>query len=391
MTDLRASFEIRTGMYTTAGRFQMLHPKSLAGYWVPDRLRPMLAERANAPVNEISVDESLLCLNGRWVLPDLDLINTPGVGEAVLEAGSGDVVAARLRRADAEYFLKSGQFHERVRVRQVEERILCRFPWDIIALMKETIPVDIEVTRILEERLAPPNCHMVGEGAVKIHASATIFPGVVFDTTQGDLILHERSIIRPGAILCGPCSIGRGATVLDHSILKPFTVIGPVCKVAGEVGGTIFQGYSNKAHDGHLGDSWVGKWVNFGAGTTNSNLLNTYGEVSMRIEPEGPRRRTGLHYLGAIIGDHTKFAINTRLMTGTVVGTGSMIAMSTPPPTTIPRFSWLTDHGARRYQIDKFLKVMESMMARRGMSSKEAYFEQIRGLHHHSSLPEMED
>ena len=101
---------------------------------------------------------------------------------------------------------------------------------------------------------------------------------------------------------------------------------------------------------GHLGDSLVGEWVNFGAGSVNSNLLNTYGDVAMRLEPDGSTERTGRQFMGCVVGDHVKFAIGTRIMTGTTIGTGSMIASSTPPPSCTPRFTWLTDAGARTYQ-----------------------------------------
>src|SRR5688572_22188964 len=102
MTDLRASFEVRTGMYLTAGRIAAHRPKALAGYWVPQRLRPLVAERADAPVNSLPNEEVLLCINGRWAMPDPSM--HLGVGEAVIEKATGHVIAAALRRADAEYF-----------------------------------------------------------------------------------------------------------------------------------------------------------------------------------------------------------------------------------------------------------------------------------------------
>jgi bifunctional N-acetylglucosamine-1-phosphate-uridyltransferase/glucosamine-1-phosphate-acetyltransferase GlmU-like protein len=182
-------------------------------------------------------------------------------------------------------------------------------------------------------------------------------------------------------VLCGPCSIGPGSTVLDRALLKAHTVIGPMCKVAGEVGATIFQGYANKAHDGHLGDSWVGKWVNLGAGTINSNLLNTYGEITSRAEPDGPRHHTGLTFFGTIFGDHVKTAINTRIMTGAVIGTGAMIATTAAPPTIVRRFAWLTDDGEKTYRFNKFVEVMEAMMMRRGVEPNEAYMSALKELY----------
>jgi UDP-N-acetylglucosamine diphosphorylase/glucosamine-1-phosphate N-acetyltransferase len=379
MTDLRASFEIRTGMYTTAGRLAAHRPKTLAGYWVPERLAPVVAERANAPVNTLPDEEVFYCVNGRWAMPDPDLALE--LGEALVEGPTGDVVAALLRRADAGYFLSTGQLHERTQIRHVSQRILYRYPWDVIAYLKETIPRDILTVRLLDARLPGDGVTVMGQHPVEVHKTATIGPNVVFDAQQGPIIVHEQAVIRPGCVLCGPCSIGAGSTIVDRALIKVNTVIGPVCKVGGEVGATIFQGCANKSHDGHLGDSWIGKWVNLGAGTTNSNLLNTYGEVSMRIEPDGSRHRTGLTFLGAIIGDHVKTAINTSLMTGTCLGTGAMIARSTPPPTSVRRFAWLTDDGERVYQFEKFLKMMQAMMARREQKPSGEYLALIGDLH----------
>jgi hypothetical protein len=160
--------------------------------------------------------------------------------------------------------------------------------------------------------------------------------------------------------------------VLDRTLVKGGTALGPWCKVAGEVGGTIFQGFANKAHDGHLGDSWIGAWANLGAGTVNSNLLNTYGEVMARaFGPDGkpgPTERTGEQFLGAVIGDHVKTAIATRMMTGCIVGTGTMWAAAQAVSGTVQAFSWVTDAGARVYAAEKFLEVARAAMGRRKLT-----------------------
>jgi UDP-N-acetylglucosamine diphosphorylase/glucosamine-1-phosphate N-acetyltransferase len=375
MTDLRASFEVRTGMFTTAARIAAHRPKTLGGYWVPDRLRPVVAARANAPVNVLSDDdETLYCVNGRWAVPDHEL--TLDVGTALVEESTGHVVIAHLRHADAEYFLATRELHERVSVRHSERRLLYKYPWDVIAVLGQTIPHDIYSTRIAQARIPGPGMHVLGDRPVELHPTSLIGPNVVFDAQEGPIVVHEDATVRPNVVLCGPCSIGPGSTVVDGSLIRPNTVVGPVCKVAGEIGGTVFQGYSNKAHDGFLGDSWIGKWVNFGAGTTNSNLLN-----SMRLEPDSPRHRTGLKFLGAIIGDHVKTAIGTRLMTGTALGTGAMISMSTPPPTCVRRFAWLTDDGERVYRLEKFAEAMRAMMGRRGKAPAPEYLELVGALH----------
>jgi UDP-N-acetylglucosamine diphosphorylase/glucosamine-1-phosphate N-acetyltransferase len=377
MTDLRAAFELRTGMLTTAQRIMLQWPKRLAGYWVPASLAQLVSERANAPVNELpNNEETLMCVNGRWAMPSRQI--KIDVGHALIEAETGHVIAAHLRHADAVYFLRDGQLHERVIVQEHAERALYLHPWHIHGLIWKTIPQDILATRVLDAMVPDASDIIVGEHPIEIHSRATIMPNVVLDATHGPIIIDECATIRPSAVICGPCAIGPHSTVMDHATIKPNTAIGPHCKVSGEVGSTIFQGYSNKAHDGHLGDSWVGEWVNFGAGTTNSNLLNTYSEVAMRLEPSGPRQRTGLTFLGCIVGDHAKFAINTRIMTGSVIGTGAMIATTAPAPTTTQRFAWITDEGERTYRWEKFIEVAKAMMGRRRLEPSEAYTTRLR-------------
>ena len=379
MTDLRASFEVRTGVLTTAGRIAAHRPRSLAGYWVPDHLKDVLSERANAPVNHLPDEEVFYCVNGRWAMPDPDL--KLKVGQAATEGATGHVVAATLRRADAEYFLTTGQLHERVETQTIGERSLYKYPWDVLSIISEAITHDLLSVRMVDAHVPSEVATIVGQHPVEVHHTATLYPNVVLDAEQGPIAIHERAVIRPGAVICGPSSIGRDSTVVDRALIKPNTVIGPVCKVGGEVGGTIFQGHSNKGHDGHLGDSWVGKWVNFGAGTTNSNLLNTYGEVAMRLHTQGPVHKTGMTFIGAIVGDHVKLAINTRIMTGTLIGTGAMIATTAPPPMVVRPFAWLTDRGEQMFRFEKFLDTAKNMMARRDREPSDAYVEAMRCLH----------
>ena len=166
----------------------------------------------------------------------------------------------------------------------------------------------------------------------------------------------------------------------DGAVIRSNTVIGPGFKVGGEVGASIFQGWANKAHDGYLGDSIVGQWVNLGAGTTTSNLLNTYGEISVRLTPEEARERTGRNYCGAFIGDHVKTAIGTRMMTGTSIGTGSMIACSAHAPATLGALRWVTDAGEKLYRIERFLDTARAMMARRNRELDPADETRLRSL-----------
>jgi len=379
MTDLRGAFEIRTGVFTTAGRLLRHWPDARVTYWTDPTKRDLVAERSNAPVNRMPDAKQVLCVNGRLALPGV--VPKLKVNHAIIESESGDVIAAYLPAEHAKSFLETHTLHDRVITTSHDDRVLFRYPWDVIAWMKRTIAHDIKNSRIVDAEVIPQCATCIGDHPVEIHDTARIMPNVVLDATNGPIDVYEHVTIRPNAVITGPCAIGPHCTIIDHALIKANTVLGPWCKVGGEIGATIIQGYSNKSHDGHLGDSWLGKWVNFGAGTTNSNLLNTYGEVAMRNEPDGPRRRTGLTFLGAIVGDHVKTAIGTRLMTGTCIGTGAMIASTAPPPVTVNRFAWLTDDGERVFRWNKFTETMRAMMARRDTSPSDEYMSVLKNLY----------
>jgi UDP-N-acetylglucosamine diphosphorylase/glucosamine-1-phosphate N-acetyltransferase len=245
--------------------------------------------------------------------------------------------------------------------------MLASRPWHFRSMRDESIRGDLAM--MLERGVTPPPGHIavMGRGVVSVHPRALAGPGVVMDVQDGDVVVDADAVIRPGAIIIGPAYVGPSATVLDRATIRPNTAIGPWCKVNGELTGVIMQAYSNKAHEGFLGDSWVGEWVNLGAGTTNSNLLNTYGEIVSRARPDGPNERTGEKFLGAVLGDHVKTAICTRMMTGAIVHTGVMWAAAGAISGCVAPFTWGTDdgHPPRQFRLTKFLETARAMMARR--------------------------
>ena len=358
LTQMRPVFAVRTGGVTTLERIERLLGRFPSRFLVPDRLQGTLESRVSMPVNQSPEAEGLY-VNGRWnaigELPELDLDQAAMIGEAVL--------AARLSPAMAGEYFQTCRLPDGVATHQVEDECLYERPWDILDMLPEVLGVDLSTTGIREDRVDPGE--QVGEHPVHLHESAGVFPGVVFDTTAGPIVIEADAVIRPRAVICGPAWIGRGSIVADGAVIRSNTVLGPGCKVGGELGATILQAWSNKAHDGYLGDSIVGAWVNLGAGTTTSNLLNTYGEISVRLAPDAARERTGRSFVGSFIGDHVKTAIGTRLMTGTSIGTGSMIATSGHAPSTVGSMRWVTDAGEKPYRIERFLGMTRAMMDRR--------------------------
>lgn len=380
LTDLRAPFELRTGVQTLV---ESLAPAAL---WARSDLAPLLAARHGLPVNELPArGDSFFLINGRVTsMPPHRVARLRG--RALVDAATGATIAALLDRARSERFLREGaRGSSGLDVDEVEGTTLLARPWDIVEPEALARRLTDELTwKVKAARSGyvrrPTGVVIGGRSGVWIHRTARVSRGVILDTEGGPIGIGEGAVIRPGAVIVGPASIGAHSTVLERTVIKARTVIGPHCKVAGEVGNTIFQGFANKAHDGHLGDSFVGEWVNLGAGTTNSNLLNTYSEVSLRLEADAPIERTGRQFVGAVIGDHVKTAILTRLPTGCVIGTGSMIATTRFAPALVPRFSWLTDEGSRLYRIEKFLEVARAAWARRGITSDAATRQAIEAL-----------
>jgi UDP-N-acetylglucosamine diphosphorylase / glucose-1-phosphate thymidylyltransferase / UDP-N-acetylgalactosamine diphosphorylase / glucosamine-1-phosphate N-acetyltransferase / galactosamine-1-phosphate N-acetyltransferase len=240
---------------------------------------------------------------------------------------------------------------------------LPEYLWDLVHWNEEAIVADAIQ---MKNRPRPPegNYHLIAAEDVIVSPKAKLSPGIVLDASKGPVVIDEGASIGANSVIEGPVYIGRHSTISPMSHIHSGTSIGPMCKIGGEVAASIFLGFSNKAHYGFVGHSYIGQWVNLGAGTTTSNLKNTYGPIKMRIgkkEIETDRR-----FLGSMIGDHTKTAIGTRLMTGSYIGYCSLLASSNLPPHFIPSFTFCTDAGQVPYKLDKAREVMKQVYSRRG-------------------------
>ena len=200
----------------------------------------------------------------------------------------------------------------------------------------------------------------------RVAARGAIEPGVVFDVRNGAVVIEPGAEVRSGTRLEGPCWIGAGARIVGGFVRG--SMIGPACVVRGEVSASVFVGYANKAHDGFVGHSVIGHWANLGAGTTTSNLKNTYGPV--RLHVAGERIETGRTFLGSLIGDHAKTAIGTMLSTGSVVGAGANVLGGSPAPRYLPPFTW--GPAGERVTEEGFLRIAGRVMPRRGVELTDA-------------------
>ena len=232
--------------------------------------------------------------------------------------------------------------------------------WELMAANGARIRADGE--RFPDDEL-PGNVHRIGEGLVTVGEGARIEPGVVLDTTKGPVILAPGVHVQAPCRLAGPAYVGPGSTVLGGALSD--LSIGPACKVRGEVESAVILGFTNKAHDGFIGHSVVGRWVNLGAMTSNSDLKNNYGPV--RLEVGGQTIDTGLVKAGCFLGDHVRTGIGTLLNTGTVVGAGSNLFGGLMPPRHVPPFSWGAGAELEEHDIDRFLETSARVMDRRGI------------------------
>ncbi len=380
LTGLRAAFDVRTGALTTLERVRLAFGSD-AVLVVPEPLARLTRERHRLPVNEPPTgSEPVLVLNGRAPLAaELAAHLTPDA--ALIERTSGHLIAALVPASRVPGVLGAGGDRHGIHAVPVDGLNLMARPWHVRLLRDRCLAFDLQCLGAPKQTTTPTGVITFGSHRLTVGPDARVCPGATFDLEGGPIVMAEHAVVRPGAVVIGPAYIGPHSTVMDRAIIRAQTAIGPHCKVGGEVGGTIFQGYSNKAHDGYLGDSWVGEWVNLGAGTNNSNLLNTYGEVKARATPGGPLESTGDRFVGAFIGDHVKTAIGTRIMTGCVIHTGAMIASTAPASGCIPPFAWLTDAPASTWRLDQFLETARAMMARRQVEPSAAYLDRVRSLH----------
>jgi UDP-N-acetylglucosamine diphosphorylase / glucose-1-phosphate thymidylyltransferase / UDP-N-acetylgalactosamine diphosphorylase / glucosamine-1-phosphate N-acetyltransferase / galactosamine-1-phosphate N-acetyltransferase len=237
-------------------------------------------------------------------------------------------------------------------------------PWDLIGQLPAQLAEDTHTLAASieagERRLTNPHS-VLGEHRVIIEAGANIEPHVVFDATAGAIVIREDAHISAFTRIAGPCIIGRGTHVLGGRISG--SAIGDDCRVHGDVSASIFVGHANKAHEGFVGHSVIGRWANLGAGTTTSNLKNSYGAVRMWT-PDG-ERGTDLTFLGSLIGDHAKLGIGTMLGTGTVIGAGANVFGAVIPPKRVRPFAWGESPPYETFELPKFVEVATRVMERR--------------------------
>lgn len=251
--------------------------------------------------------------------------------------------------------------------------------WDIVRHLSLLLIGDIPaLAATLECRtgLPGPSGERIREQHTYAEVGATIELHTIFDASLGPILIRKGATVQAFTRIIGPCYIGENSTVVADRIAG--SAIGDHCRVHGELSATVFIGHSNKGHDGFVGHSIVGRWVNMGAGTITSNLKNTYGNVALWT-PQGVRD-TGLQFLGTLFGDHVKTGIGMKLTTGCVLGTAANVFDRMPPKVVEP-FAWGSGAPYDTYSIDKFVETAGRMMSRRHIMLDEEGRAALRDIH----------
>lgn len=253
--------------------------------------------------------------------------------------------------------------------RHIKESYLAvNHPWDIFSLNGEAISQDFELLTNGRKSAPLSNTNtVIGDESLVFLEEGAIVEASVINTKSGPVYIGRDAEVMELSAIRGPFALCDHSTLkLSAKIYGP-TTIGPHCKVGGELNNTVVFGYSNKAHDGFLGNSVIGEWCNLGADTNNSNLKNNYANVKLYSYVTNRQEDTGLQFCGLVMGDHSKCGINTMFNTGTVVGVGANIFGGDFPPAHVPSFSWGGASGFETYRPDKMFETTGRVLARRNM------------------------
>ncbi len=350
LTLTRPAAGLRAGILTIAEKWARLLGCQELGY------------RGQAHLSEVFTDlpDAEVLINGR-LLPNAGLIEKAASllpGEKVLSS-DGLLLMEKPGDTNTETI-----WSEAIR--------LIRRPYDLFALNHEEICSDFEwITRGRESAPLGDDNRVIGPHPVFLEPGAKAYCSI-FNTTDGPIYLAADSEVMEGCMVRGPFSLGEHSQLRMGARIYTGTSIGPHCRIGGEVSNSVVQGFSNKGHEGYLGNSVIGAWCNIGADSNNSNLKNNYDEVKLWNYRSGRFDKTGLQFCGLIMGDHSKCGINTMFNTGTVVGVACNVFGAGFPRNFIPDFAWGGASGFVTYRANDALQTARRVMARRKITPTEA-------------------
>ena len=319
----------------------------------------------------ISIASDNLVINGA-ILPDnqlCQLIQNLKFNEALLK--NGELIAARLDERQFYNLMEDNDIEELegFELEQSTKLLAINHVWDIFSFNDSAMRSDFAM--LTKGRTSAPlskTNQLLGDASqLFIEEGATIECSIL-NTKTGPIYIGKNAEVMEGCVIRGGLALCEGSTLKIGAKIYGATTIGPHSKVGGEVNNSVIIGHSNKAHEGYLGNSVLGEWCNIGADSNTSNLKNNYEPVKLWDYTKDSFVKTGMQFLGLIMGDHSKCAINTMFNTGTVVGVSANIYGAGFPRNFIPSFTWGGTGGLETYPFNKAIDTMERVLARRQMS-----------------------
>lgn len=355
-TYTRPVADIRIGILTIREKWEMF-----LGYTTTTITEDYLADKF--PM--VEMEENIL-INASF-LPNTELVEmVKNLGENQAIFMGEEVLAFFTKEAQEEI-----DFSTYEAIEYTDEILKIEHTWDIFSKNGDAIQEDFElITKGKESQSIPEKTVAFYRKNIFIEEGAKL-PFCSLNAENGPIYIGRNSEIMEGSVIRGPFALCEGATVKMAAKIYGSTTIGPYSKVGGEVNNSVIFGYSNKGHDGFLGNSVLGEWCNLGADTNNSNLKNNYAEVRLWDYNIERFARTGLQFCGLMMGDHSKCGINTMFNTGTVVGVSANIFGSGFPRNFVPSFSWGGSSGFTTYTTNKAFEVAQVVMSRRNIEFTE--------------------
>lgn len=372
LTLLRPVFDLRCGALLLREKLEYRRPSWRVLLSTRASLAEWAAETYPDRTLAKAVEEPTLLLAANVIVDDALLDSLVDVvGESLLTSG-GSVVGARIEEPVGErlqVFAGSDRDPTSLGIvprLEIPARVVER-PWELVRLTADEIRADAPfvLTPGAIEGDVAEGANLIEAARVSVGEGASVMPGVVLDATEGPVVVSPGARVMSNAVVTGPAFVGRNSVIKIGAKIYGGTSIGELCKVGGEVEGSVVHSCSNKQHEGFLGHSYLGSWVNLGAATDTSDLKNSYGTV--RVEMDGDVIDTGSMFVGATVGDHSKTAIGTKLTTGAVIGIFANVVASGISPKSIQSFSWSVDGETTEYELEKAVATARLVMARRGV------------------------